>query len=247
MGDEQDFNRSGLTIRGNKVWYTGQRAQKIPSGLIGVAGIGCTSLDVSYNELMSISSLRDFPYLQELILDNNDLRDLRSLPELPKLLTLSLNNNKIADMESALEKIKQCCPKIHYVSLLGNPGCPDGLSSPNTVDEEDYERYRMYAIYILPETLQFLDSRQISKSEQNQAKSRGRFMKTVRLNIEDKSTFIKPPQKNEFDEAKFYANYTPLPDTERSLQDRKSAYGKCRYRYSGKNSEGNRFILNHDL
>lgn len=78
-----------------QVWYTGQRAEKIPAGLIGIVGSKCTSLDLSYNELASISAVRDFVNLEELILDNNKLRDCSTLPHMPNLLTLSLNNNKV--------------------------------------------------------------------------------------------------------------------------------------------------------
>nr|CAD7574047.1 unnamed protein product [Timema californicum] len=43
------------------------------------------------------------------------------------------------------------------------------------------------------------------------------------------------------------SDYTPLPLSKREMGDHIGAYGKCRYRYSGKNSEGNRFIRNNDL
>ncbi|CAD1471767.1 unnamed protein product, partial [Heterotrigona itama] len=76
-------------------WYTGQRAEKIPEGLVGVVGNDCMGLDLSYNELTSISVVKHFRSLQELILDNNKLRDLKTLPCIPTLTTLSLNNNKV--------------------------------------------------------------------------------------------------------------------------------------------------------
>ena len=60
-----------------------------------VVGNDCLCLDLSYNELTSVSSAKDFIHLQELILDNNKLRDLKTLPSMPGLTTLSLNNNKV--------------------------------------------------------------------------------------------------------------------------------------------------------
>lgn len=131
-----------------------------------------------------------------------------------------LNWKQINDIDAALERIRTCCPQITYVSLLGNPGCPDQLTNPGTNDEDDYERYRLYATYVLPETLRFLDSRQVTKREQIIAKSRGRFLKTVRLDTQN-NPFSKSSIDNEFDEADFHVNYTPLPTAARSPLDHK--------------------------
>lgn len=245
--NEEDFNRSGLTVCNDRAYYTGQRAHKIPNGLIGVVGIECKALDLSYNELRTITTIKDFVNLEELILDNNNLRDLRTLPRIPNLTTLSLNNNKLSDIDSALERIRLCCPRVSFVSLLGNPGCPDQLTHPGKNDEDDYERYRLYAIHVLPDTLRFLDSRSVTNYERIQAKSRGRFFKTIRLDAKTGLNIISPRSNNQFDEMDFHINYTPLPTNLRTPQDHKGAYGKCKYRYSGKNSEGNRFISNNDL
>ncbi|XP_035722748.1 leucine-rich melanocyte differentiation-associated protein-like [Vespa mandarinia] len=245
---QQDFNRSALTIDGERAWYTGQRAHKIPNGLVHVVGCDCLSLDLSYNELTSVMALKDFSRLEELILDNNRLRDLKTLPFMPSLTTLSLNNNKITNIDDALEKIRDCCPIIGYVSLLGNPGCPDQLTNPNSTDENDYERYRLYAIYTLPSTLRFLDSRVITLKERNDGKNRGRYSKTIKaFTNQTNDNLISLPLPNEFDDAYFNIKYTPLPITNRTPQDHRGAFGKCKYRYSGKNSEGNRFIFNKDL
>lgn len=90
-----------------QAWYTGQRAERIPSGLVRVVGNDCVSLDLSYNELTSVSSARDYVHLRELILDNNKLRDLKTLPFMPSLTTLSLNNNKVVacDCEEVLRQV----------------------------------------------------------------------------------------------------------------------------------------------
>ncbi|XP_066600783.1 leucine-rich melanocyte differentiation-associated protein-like [Prorops nasuta] len=242
---QPDFNRSALTICQDRVWYTGQRAEKIPSGLLNVVGKECTSLDLSYNELTSISGIKDYANLQELVLDNNNLHHLRTLPYIPTLNTLSLNNNKLSDIDEALNTIRKCCPNVAYVSLLGNPGCPDQLTNSGTTDDDDYERYRLYAIHVLPSTLKFLDSRRVSVQEKNDALSRGRFLRTVKLKSKMIMDDLVLP--HQFDDVYFHVNYTPLPRALRSPQDHKGAYGKCKYRYSGKNSEGNRFISNNDL
>ena len=42
-------------------------------------------------------------------------------------------------------------------------------------------------------------------------------------------------------------SYTPLPRDVAAEGDHKGTFGKCRYIYYGKHSEGNRFIVNNDL
>ncbi|XP_012350635.1 leucine-rich melanocyte differentiation-associated protein [Apis florea] len=243
---QQDFNRSALTVRYGRAWYTGQRAEKIPGGLVGVVGDNCTSLDLSYNELTSITAVKYFESLQELILDNNKLRDLKTLPRILNLTTLSLNNNKITDIDNALKRIQECCPKVMYVSLLGNPGCPDQLTNPTSTDDEDYNRYRLYAIYALPSTLRFLDSRPVTIQERKDAERRGKYSRTIKM-VPDLSQKFVSNTLEDFDDIFFNIHYTPLPRSIRNPLDHKGAFGKCKYRYSGKNSEGNRFISNNDL
>ncbi|XP_034949981.1 leucine-rich melanocyte differentiation-associated protein-like [Chelonus insularis] len=243
---QQDFNRSALIIMNKRVCYTGQRISRIPAGLVKIVGANCVTLDLSYNQLTSISALKDYGNLQELILDNNKLRDLKTLPYVPALTTISLNNNELSDIDAALEKIKNCCPNIKYVSLLGNPGYPDQLTDPVNNDEADYDRYRLYAIHILPDSLRFLDFRPVTLIERKDACDRGRFLRTIKLST---SSSVSGPQITPMDniDAILNTNYSPLPTSNRSPHDHKGAYGKCRYRYSGKNSEGNRFIINSDL
>ncbi|XP_046423512.1 leucine-rich melanocyte differentiation-associated protein-like isoform X2 [Neodiprion virginianus] len=248
MMREQDFNRTALTVQRSQAWYTGQRAERIPHGLIGLVGADCSSLDLSYNNLVSLTALKEFANLEELVLDNNCLCDLNTLPRMPKLTTLS-----VTDIERALDRIKECCPCLKYASLLGNPGCPDQLTNPTTTDEEDYERYRRYAVHVLPATLRFLDSRPISSRERQEARERGSLMRMVRVNLPNLSSLTAEEFARALDHKRHNSisveepDYTPLPDSMRGPLDVRSAYGKSRYRYSGKNSEGNRFISNSDL
>ncbi|KAG7188059.1 hypothetical protein KM043_013224 [Ampulex compressa] len=244
---QHDFNRSALTVQHGQAWYTGQRAEKIPGGLVGVVGVDCRSLDLSYNELTSVSAVKDFLQLEELILDNNKLENLNTLPRMPTLSTLSVNNNKLMDVDGALNRIRECCPNIAYVSLLGNPGYPDQLTNPMSTDDDDYERYRLYAIYVLPASLRFLDSRRVTHRERTEAECRGKYSRIVKLVPSLSTKLVSNALTDEFDDIYFNVHYTPLPDSIRSPLDHKGAFGKCKYRYSGKNSEGNRFISNNDL
>lgn len=136
---------------------------------------------------------------------------------------------QITDIDDALDKIRECCPVIVYVSLLGNPGCPDQLTNPNSTDENDYERYRLYAIYALPKTLRFLDSRVITTRERNDGKNRGRYLRTIKAftNRTDKN-FVSVQHKHpdEFDDAYFNIRYTPLPVTNRTPQDHRGKFAR---------------------
>ncbi|VEN55755.1 unnamed protein product [Callosobruchus maculatus] len=220
-----------------KLCYSGQRCQKIPEALVKLYGLKVQSLDLSYNELVTLRGLDGFPALKELVLDNNQLSDTISFPYLPTLQTLSLNKNKILDIQSLLLKIRQNLPNLSYLSLLGNKACPNELSGEEN-DEEDYQRYRYYVLYHLP-NLKFLDSTKVRELERSEARRRGKFMNVIR------------PRSDEMEEVRLNSNspnnFTPLPKSIRGPDDHKSAYGKCLYKYSGKNSEGNRFICNSDL
>lgn len=220
-------------------------------------------LDLSYNNLSSVSGLRDFSQLEELVLDNNQLRDLNTLPLMPGLTTLSLNNNKVSvyeyrdnetiielllwlidyilpqlsDIEGVLERITACCPCLKYVSLLGNPGCPDQLTDPSSTDDADYERYRRYAVHVLPASMTFLDSRMISSRERKEARERGGLMRTVKVNlpnvdsltseefaaaIEAKRLKQKPNSSGFLVTGNDDSDYTPLPKTNRGPSELKS-------------------------
>ncbi|XP_017770737.1 PREDICTED: leucine-rich repeat-containing protein C10orf11 homolog isoform X1 [Nicrophorus vespilloides] len=74
--------------------YTSQRCHKIPEALVKLYGSRVHSLDLSYNELVSLKGLERFSFLRELVLDNNHLADSIVFPYLPHLHTLSLNKNQ---------------------------------------------------------------------------------------------------------------------------------------------------------
>lgn len=111
---------------------------------------------------------------------------------------------------------------MEYVSLLGNPGCPDQLTNPGSTDEEDYDRYRLYAIYVLPPSLRFLDSRPVTRQERIDAEIRGRYSKTVKLASELSSKCVSN-SIDEFDDIFFNVHYTPLPRSIRDPHDHKGA------------------------
>ncbi|EEZ98550.1 Leucine-rich repeat-containing protein C10orf11 homolog-like Protein [Tribolium castaneum] len=228
---------SSVTYVDNRLCYSGQKCQRIPEALVKLYGAKVQSLDLSYNELVTLKGLEGFPLLKELVLDNNQLSDSLVLPYLPHLHTLSLNKNNITDIESLVVKIRHNLPALTYLSLLGNKACPNQLSNIDN-DDEDYQRYRYYVLHHLP-SLKFLDSNKVREWEKGEARRRGQFMKIVRPNISNISENVRNNAISN--------SFTPLPKSIRNPDDFRGAYGKCRYRYNGKHSEGNRFISNSDL
>ncbi|KAG8235222.1 hypothetical protein J437_LFUL015914 [Ladona fulva] len=232
-----DPREVAVVFQNNRLNYVGQDCERIPPLLHTLYGQQVRYLDLSYNALVSLKGLAEFPNLEELVLDNNNLSDSIIFPTLYNLHTLSLNKNKLVNLELLLTKISNHLPKLRYLSLLGNVACPNQLSDSEK-DEEDYRRYRYYVLHHLPK-LQFLDSTKVSTEEHLEAERRGHLMKVVRP-----ITVSLPAEESSLGNS---SPYTPLPSTRRVAGDHQGAYGKCRFRYSGKNSEGNRFIVNKDL
>ncbi|KAK6187974.1 hypothetical protein SNE40_005888 [Patella caerulea] len=215
----------------------GQDIEQIPQSLIDDYCKVTQRLDLSYNRLFSLQGLEDFENLQELILDNNELTDDMNIPPLKQLHTVTLNKNKINNLDALLDKLQNNLPDLRYLSLLGNTACPNQLSSSEK-DDDDYRRYRYYVIYRLSK-LKFLDSSPIKKSEVEEALRVGPYMKTIKVN---ENQIVCPSSESSSSSGSF----TPLPSTSRD-GDHKGTYGKSKYIYYGRHSEGNRFIRNNDL
>ncbi|XP_068631184.1 leucine-rich melanocyte differentiation-associated protein-like isoform X2 [Battus philenor] len=229
MEEDQNFHQF------LKLSYCGQDCQKIPSALWNMYGPKVQYLDLSYNSIETLKGLENFTRLQELILDNNKLEDNVRFPFLPSLRTLSLNNNKLADLEGLIEKINEYLPGLTYLSILRNKACPNELSDCDK-DDSDYQRYRYYVIYKLRK-LRFLDSRAVTAREWTEAATRGEFTRVRRPPQMQTQAPAQPPS----------SSLRPMPVDFASLGKHSGAYGKCRYKYTGKHSEGNRFIVNSDL
>lgn len=230
---------STVTFVDGRLCYCGQNCRRIPEALGKLYGTKVHCLDLSFNELASLRGLEAFSDIRELVLDNNQLGDSIVFPEMPYLHTLSLNKNKICDLETLLLQIRNKTRILNYLSLLGNKACPNQLSCEENNDE-DYKRYRYFVLYHLPD-LQFLDSNRVTDRERHEARRRGRFMNVIRPKSEAQG------EEAGMSDLSLALSHSPLPRSLRSPEDYKGAYGRCRYRYSGKHSEGNRFICNNDL
>ncbi|XP_059056670.1 leucine-rich melanocyte differentiation-associated protein-like [Achroia grisella] len=235
--EESHVNNFALCYENNHLSYCGQDCNKIPTALQKMYGSKVKYLDLSYNSIETLKGLEQFNRLEELILDNNKLGDNITFPHLPYLRTLSLNNNQITDLDMLINKVNEHFPSLNYLSLLSNKACPNQLSDLDK-DDSDYQRYRYFVIHKLPQ-LRFLDSRRVSSSEWREAATRGEFMR-VRRPPDD---VIDTPER----QLAQTQTLRPLPVDFAALGKHKGAYGKIHYKYTGKHSEGNRFIVNSDL
>lgn len=249
--DDINWNKIIYLDDERKLIYFDQKTYRLPEAILNLYSDRVRHLDLSYNKLSSFESLELFAGLEELVLDNNSLTDHIIFPgQLERVKLLSLNNNKFENLDLLLTKLSLCFPNLEYLSLLGNPACPCHLLSLE-YSEYDYLKYRLYLIRHLPK-LRILDAQRVKKMERDFVRSQqhqeyetdesdGRrgtstlkhFCTNLsnRLGVRRKS----PPV------------YHPLPESIREAGDHRGAYGKCRYRYIGAQSEGNRFILNTDL
>ncbi|XP_006818104.1 leucine-rich melanocyte differentiation-associated protein-like [Saccoglossus kowalevskii] len=234
----EDSGNNGVNIlEGNQVSYIGFDIDSIPEFIIKKYGSSAKRLDLSFNCLRTLEGIDKFLNLQELVLDNNNLDDTLVFPHLPHLHILTVNKNKITDIDAFVDKVRENLPSLEYLSLLGNIACPNELSAPDK-DEEDYQRYRYFVLYRLP-NLKFLDSNPVSYNERCEAKRVGSYMKIV-----------KPPEEmfdGEESQSPPTSPYTPLPQSVKEGGQHKGTFGQCRYMYYGRHSEGNRFIRNNDL
>ncbi|XP_050981686.1 leucine-rich melanocyte differentiation-associated protein isoform X2 [Labeo rohita] len=212
--------------------------EDIPDFLGEKYGEVARRLDLSFNQLRSLTALKAFSQLEELIVDNNLLGNDLRLPRLPRLHTLTLNKNQFTDIEALLEHLAEVTPALEYLSLLGNEACPNQLVSMDK-DEDDYQRYRYFVLHKLT-NLKFLDTRKVTQWERSEAEARGAFMKVVKpKNDQDAASDLRSESGA--------TPYTPLPRGSKDARNHKGVFTKCRYVYYGKHSEGNRFIRNDQL
>lgn len=245
VDDSRSVSTSAVCYEDKRLSYVGQDVTRIPMVLCKLYGSRVSTLDLSYNSLTSLSNLEYFPHLSELVLDNNHLGDYMVFPNLPNLHTLSLNKNRISDLEHLLSKIEVHFPNLRYLSLLGNAACPHQMTDSEK-DEEDYQRYRYFVLYNLPQ-LQFLDSRQVRPEERQEALRRGQYCRVAKPPAQSKEAPLGHSHTGYSQRRTEEASYAPLPLSSKAPTDHHGIYGKNRMRYAGTHSEGNRFIKNNDL
>ncbi|CAD5221040.1 unnamed protein product [Bursaphelenchus xylophilus] len=116
-------------------------------------------LDLSDRDLSQLPEavVQNSNYLKHLILDGNLFNELvfQSLPvRFSELETLSINGNQIANIGVFIQSLAHQCPKLRFLSLIGNPGWPHPVLHST---DRKYYKYQRSVSNFLP-NLRFLDS-----------------------------------------------------------------------------------------
>ncbi|KAL9658291.1 hypothetical protein ABK040_015611 [Willaertia magna] len=237
-----------LTNNGKHLSIVGKDLKIVPPNIYSKYGSNIESLDFSFNQLTTIENLSRLTQLKSLVLDNNQVEDIKHFPNLPNLETLWLNNNNIYDLDATLDTVEKKFPKLIYLSLLKNPACPNEFTGN---DMDDYHHYRLYVLYRLNH-LKFLDARQVTEEERKEAQRRGKFCKVVtpeynRSTIDNNNTNNTNNEETTEESMDNSSNKEMLKDYFEKEKSQHSYFGYTRHVYTGKHSEGNRFIGNDVL
>jgi len=221
-----------LLLFTHKVSIVSQDITEIPMDLGLKYGKETKELAITFCRLTHVSNLEDFKSLVCLVLDNNEIgSDMNVFPELPALETLWVNNNNIQYLDRFLAAIRGKVPNLKYLSMLKNPCCPNYFVGKGT---SDYKKYRAEVVKEFP-TLKFLDSSPITAEELSDAEKLKHFIRRP-----DPSQYQKQSDGFPVPEEK------ALPRDEQEIID-KASFGRTKYVYYGRQSEGNRFIIDKNL
>ncbi|XP_013137770.1 PREDICTED: leucine-rich repeat-containing protein C10orf11 homolog isoform X1 [Papilio polytes] len=118
-------------------------------------------LDISHNKITNLDAVVHFKHLTSLIADTNPITENCVLPPLPKLQLLWLNHCKISSLYPWAGKLKESCPNLEYLSLMGNPAAPSYFNGGTFYE---YLQYRLFLISKFP-SLSHLDDRRVTEDE----------------------------------------------------------------------------------
>jgi len=239
--DEEEENDNVLNL-------ASQNLVEIPQHVAKQHGQHVTTLILTKNKLQSLQNLEHFVNVETLHLDRNCLTNIDDFPKLPKLKILWLNNNQLANIGNLLNTLSKNCTKLEYLSLLRNPLCPSIYFDHG--NDGRYKRFRLTILFHLP-TITFLNATEVTNEEREEAKTKGKFLQiskpqekeetndpncdndNVNNNNNDKN--IKNDNENIADSVK-YKHAEPT-----------AFIGKGRIKQDGRDSEGNRFLLDQHL
>ncbi|CUG89977.1 leucine-rich repeat protein, putative [Bodo saltans] len=220
----------------------------------------------------TLGALAPFAKLEVLVLDNNDLSSLSALPSLPVLKTLWLNNNGLDDLEELLNVLARQCPQLEYLSLLRNPCCPNELIGKQETEYRRYRLYTKFRLPVLKnlDATKFTDAeatearekgkffRTVAQKTTTSASASGGDVPSAseaessagKSTAPTSTTAAAGASAGDDDEEDLFAKF------DKKKQDAAAASGapggapqtqgpfftQQRHFYSGKTSEGNRFI-----
>jgi len=215
-----------------KVSIVSQDITEIPKDLGQKYGKETKELAITFCRLTHVNHLDEFTNLVSLVLDNNEIgSDSNEFPAMPFLETLWANNNNIQYLDRFLASIRGKFPNLKYLSMLKNPCCPNYFVGKGTTD---YKKYRAEVVKEIP-TLKFLDSSPVTAEELQDAEK----LKSI-TRRPDPSQYQKHAEGFSVPEEK------ALPRDDQEVVD-KASFGRTKYVYYGRQSEGNRFIIDKNL
>ncbi|OQR72269.1 hypothetical protein BIW11_10495, partial [Tropilaelaps mercedesae] len=136
--------------------------QEIPEQLFNTV----QTLDLSNNKFsIDVKFLSEFEQLTSVNLDHNRLECLTVFPRLRNLRSLSLNFNRILSLHPFVTSLAMQCPKLAFLSMMGNELCPNYL---NGGTEQQNEIYRLYVVRHFP-CLSYLDDAPVTAIERERA------------------------------------------------------------------------------
>ncbi|EDV92805.1 GH18964 [Drosophila grimshawi] len=155
---EELFDDDGYS---DKLILVQQNLRTMPTQIVQRYADSAEHLDLSHNCLKDLSWLAEFEQLRYLVLDSNRLHEsqLRTVKTpLPQLEVLMLNKNEFRDLRTTIMLIRRHFPNLQYLSLHGNPICPDGLNLQPFSSYLQYD-YKYYSNLIAQSfsKLKFLD------------------------------------------------------------------------------------------
>ncbi|XP_026330468.1 leucine-rich melanocyte differentiation-associated protein-like [Hyposmocoma kahamanoa] len=122
-------------------------------------------LDISHNKITNLDPLVYFKQLTSLIADKNPITENCFLPPLPQLKLLWLNNCKVASLYPWVGKLKESCPNLQHLCLMGNPAAPSYLNGGTFYE---YLQYRLFVVSQFP-SLHHLDDRKVTEDQRSEA------------------------------------------------------------------------------
>jgi len=120
-----------------------------------------TSLDLSQNQLSSISFLEGFDHLESLNLHNNNITSSIIFPKFINLNNLYISNNNISDIGLFLDNNKDQLPSLIHLVTLDNE-CNPYFNNPNV-----YPQYRLLVLSRI--NLLLLDNMEVTDFERKSA------------------------------------------------------------------------------
>lgn len=143
-----------------------ERLYELPRTIVERFSDHIMYLDISHNKITNLDALVHFKKLTSLIADHNPITESCLLPPLPKLQLLWLNHCQISSLYPWVGKLKESCPNLQYLCLMGNPAAPSYFNGGTFYE---YLQYRLFVISQFP-SLHHLDDRKVNEDQRAEAR-----------------------------------------------------------------------------